>query len=108
MSAPEPASRPFAIARRFSLHVEGMPLLYNLLLAERCQEREDGRGELIDDYRGRIGEWAQREAEEGPYEAEALWLFLSPNRRTPVRRLPQKNFVEELGREGQSDPMPTL
>lgn len=95
LSAPEPASRPFAIARRFSLHVEGMPLLYNLLLAERCREREDGRGELIDDYRDRIGEWAQREAEEGPYEVEALWQFVA-GQGTPVRP-PQRDFVERWG-----------
>ena len=92
LSAPGPASRPFALARRFSLHVEGMPLLYNLLLAERCRERNDSRGELIDDYRGRIAEWGQREAEEEPYETEALWQFIAE--RGTHARPRQRGFVK--------------
>ena len=95
LSAPGPASRPFALARRFSLHVEGMPLLYNLLLAERCRERNDSRGELIDDYRSRIAEWGQREAEEEPYGAEALWQFIAE--RGTHARPPQRDFVKRWG-----------
>ena len=95
LRAPGPASRPFALARRFSLHVEGMPLLYNLLLAERCRERNDSRGELTDDYRSRVAEWGQREAEEEPYEAEALWPFIAE--RGTHARPPQKDFVKRWG-----------
>ena len=95
LSAPGPASGPLAIARRFSLHVEGMPLVYNLLLAEQCYEHGDDRGELIDDYRARIAEWAKRESEEAPYDTEVLWRFIA-GQATHARR-PQKDFVERWG-----------
>lgn len=72
-----------------------MPLLYNLLLAERCGERDDGRGELIDDYRDRVGEWAQREAEEEPYAIEALWQFMAGQ--GIHARPPQRDFMEKWG-----------
>lgn len=95
LRAPEPASLPLELARRFSLHVEGMPLLYNLLLAERWEERRKDRGELIDDYRSRIAEWARQEAEERPYRAETLWQFIV-GQPTNVRPH-QRRFVEGWG-----------
>ena len=52
------------LARRFSLHVEGIPLLYNLMLAERhrdvCGDPEDWVGGYIES----CGAWADREAGE--------------------------------------------
>lgn len=92
--APQPIAALFAIAERFSRHVEGMPLLYNLLLAKRCREREqqDERGKLVDHYREAIAQWAQREAEEEPYDPEALWQFLDAQPMQP--RPAQRHFVE--------------
>ena len=52
------------LARRFSLHAEGMPLLYNLLLAERRHALHGGDDELIAQYRQEIDEWAAKEAAE--------------------------------------------
>ena len=63
------------LARRFSLHVEGMPLLYNLLLAERFHKEHDGDEGLIDHYRQAIAEWAAREAVEDKHEPRHLWTF---------------------------------
>ena len=80
------------LARRFSLHVEGMPLLYNLLLAEHRHEEHGGDDALIDQYRAELAEWAVREAEEGDYEPNRLWEFVaSRDGRLPG---PQRRFVE--------------
>ena len=80
------------LARRFSLHVEGMPLLYNLLLAERRDELHGGDEELIDQYRKEIDEWAQKEVAEDVYEPCELWSFAASHQ-VGVRRL-QREFVE--------------
>ena len=80
------------LARRFSLHVEGMPLLYNLLLAERRHAEHGGDNELIDRYRAEITKWAGREAEEDDYDPNELWGFVaSHGGRLPG---PQRRFVE--------------
>ena len=86
------------LARRFSLHVEGMPLLYNLLVAER-------RGEVLDKdehasmdlYRGELAEWATREAAEDlPFMPAELWaLVLGRGGRVPE---PQRLFIEAWSR----------
>lgn len=91
--APSACAGPLEIARRFSLHVEGMPLLYNLLLAERCVGRPgDDRGELVEGYRAQLDEWGQREAVEKPYDIEELWQFVDGQ---PTRARPeQRRFVE--------------
>ncbi len=80
------------LARRFSLHVEGMPLLYNLLLAERRHSEHGGDEALIDRYRQDIGEWAVREAVENIFDTAELWTFAA-SRKVQVPRL-QRNFVE--------------
>lgn len=82
------------IARRFSLHVEGMPLIYNLLMAEKRRERfgEDADG-LVEKYSEACREWAAREADEGAdFESRTLWMLLE-SRGSPVNPV-QRRFVE--------------
>lgn len=84
------------LSRRFSLHVEGLPLLYNLLLAERRHAERDGDDELIDHYRSELEDWAARESEELTFDPDSLWNFIaSRNVRTPS---PQRRFVEHWSR----------
>ena len=80
------------LARRFSLHVEGMPLLYNLLLAERFRTEHGGDDALIDRYREEIAEWAAKEATEDNHDPRHLWSFAA-SRKVRVPRL-QRMFVE--------------
>ena len=82
------------LARRFSLHVEGVALLYNLLLAER-RHAINGSNEdeaRIDSYQGRISQWTEREAEEVAFNPDELWVFAARHR-VRVRAL-QRRFVE--------------
>ena len=80
------------LARRFSLHVEGMPLLYNLLLAERLHAEHDGDDEWVDRYREELDEWASREVKEDVYDPKELWDFVACHGgRLPE---PQRCFVE--------------
>ena len=81
-------------ARRFSLHVEGAPLLYNLLLAEMRQDMQpgDANAALIERYRSELAEWAGREASEEAFDPNALWRFVA---RYGGRTLhPQQRFIE--------------
>ncbi len=80
------------LARRFSLHVEGMPLLYNLLLAERFRAEHGGDDEFIERYRQGIAEWATSEAAENHHDPRHLWTFAA-SRKVRVPRL-QRAFVE--------------
>ena len=89
------------LARRFSLHVEGMPLLYNLIVAERRRAVLDGDEEeaaaLIERYRARLTEWAAREADEDyRFEPDALWDLVV--RRGGRLRYPQRIFIESWSR----------
>ncbi len=86
------------LARRFSLHVEGMPLLYNLLVAERRRdELETDEDDLIDTYRAKLTEWAAREAaEDQQYKPEALWELVVRGGRN--LRHPQCRFIENWSR----------
>ena len=81
------------LARRFSLHVEGMPLLYNLLLAERRHSEHGDDDALIDRYRAAINEWAARETVENFFEPDKLWT-LAASRQVHVPRM-QRKFVED-------------
>ena len=86
------------LARRFSLHVEGMPLLYNLLVAERRREvLESDEAETIDNLRADLFEWVNREAdEEGPFVPDGLWeLVVRGGGRLPH---PQRAFIEGWSR----------
>ena len=80
------------LARRFSLHVQGIPLLYNLLLAERLHADHDGDGDSIDGYRAELAGWAASEAGEDTCEPHVLWdLVARHGGRLPD---PQRCFVE--------------
>ena len=82
------------LARRFSLHVKGAPLLYNLLLAERRHaiHGSDEDEARIDSYQGRISKWTEREAEKGAFNPGKLWGFAAQRGvRVPPR---QRRFVE--------------
>ena len=98
LRAPENIRETLELARRFSLHVEGIPLLYNLLVAERRREVLDSdEAESIDKFRAGLAEWAAREAdEERPFEPEALWeLVVRCGGRLPY---PQRVFIESWSR----------
>ena len=90
--APADLRHTIELARRFSLHVEGMPLLYNLLLAERRHSEHGGDEEPIEQYRQEIDEWAAKEAVENFYDPGELWTFAA-SRQVRVPRL-QRHFVE--------------
>ena len=96
--APASIRHTVELARRFSLHVEGMPLLYNLLVAER---RRDDLGEdeteTMEQYRGRLAEWAAREfAESQPYDPTPLWELVIRGGKN--LRHPQRLFIESWSR----------
>ena len=97
LRAPDSIRSTVELARRFSLHVEGMPLLYNLLVAER---RSDTLGtddaDAIDRFRTDLAEWRVREANGPPYEPDVLWQLLA--RRGVRLRWSQRLFVERWAR----------
>lgn len=95
------------LAERFSLHVEGAPLLYNLLLAELRNglQPNDKDEELIESYCRELADWAARESRVPPFEPRALWELAAHQGARVV--LPQQRFVErwsarvsEIGPEG--------
>ena len=99
LRAPAAMRDTLELARRFSLHVEGMPLLYNLLVAERRREvlgdEEDGAS--IETYRTALGEWAAREADEDrPFHPAELWDLVT--RRGGRSPYPQRLFIENWSR----------
>ena len=92
------------LARRFSLHVEGMPLLYNLLLAERRHVEHGGDDERVEQYRVELSDWADQEAEEADFNPDELWAFAASRQvRVPAR---QHKFVnawsERIAENGPS------
>jgi len=82
-------------ARRFSLHVNGSALLYNLMLAERRlqvrlpdeQDQRNADQKLIDNYRQRITTWAMRESQEASFKPNELEDFLIQQGRAPKEPL---------------------
>jgi hypothetical protein len=84
------------LARRFSLHVEGAPLLYNLLLAERRHALHGHDEERIDSYRAELAEWASQEDAEAAFDPAELWAFLARQGARLVE--PQRRFVEAWSR----------
>ena len=98
LRAPDGIRATIELARRFSLHVEGMPLLYNLLVAERQHEVLDNdENTHIDEYRAELSKWAAREAgEERRFAPDELWnLVLHRGGRLPH---PQRLFIESWTR----------
>ena len=93
LRAPASVREPLELARRFSLHVEGMPLLYNLVVAERRREVLDSdEAESIEEFRGDLAEWAAREADERTYQPDALWELVT--RRGGRLPYSQRLFIE--------------
>lgn len=91
--APAKLRNTMELARRFSLNVEGMPLIYNLLLAERHHSEHGGDESFIDRYRQAIGEWAAREDLEQFFDATKLWAFADARQiQIPYS---QRKFVED-------------
>ena len=80
------------LARRFSLHVEGLPLLYNLLLGVRRHELQGKDTELIERYQAELGEGAEREAAERAFDPHVLWSFMARRGARLVES--QRRFVE--------------
>ncbi len=98
LRAPDGIRETLELARRFSLHVEGLPWLYNLVVAERRREVLDSdEDESIDEFRAGLAEWAAEEAdEERPFEPDALWeLVVRRGGRLPY---PQRVFIESWSR----------
>ena len=93
INSPGKVSEAVELARRFSLHVEGAPLLYNLLLAELRHELEGSERDQawIEHYRTLLAEWADREGEEAAFDTDQLWRFVAlSGGRTRTR---QQHFI---------------
>ncbi len=99
LRAPQSIRDTVELARRFSLHVEGMPLLYNLVVAEHRREMldTDDDGELISSFRAELTEWAGREAEEAqPFDPDPLWELVA--RRGGLAPHHQRLFIQDWSR----------
>ncbi len=96
--APDSIRTTVELARRFSLHLEGAPLIYNLLLAEERHRRQgqDEDTEQIESYRGLLAEWAAAEDAEAPFNPMDLWSFAAGRGGRPIG--PQRRFVEGWNR----------
>jgi hypothetical protein len=94
---PEELAGILELARGFSLHMEGAPLLYNLLLAETRRDRYgDPQGKEaagIKKYRQALVDWADQVAEESAaFNTEALWTA-AVRYGVPIKA-PLKRFIE--------------
>lgn len=63
------------LAARFSLHVEGAPLVYNLMLAERRLQHDKRKAdeEWVAHYQEQIRQWAAEEAAEPRFDPDRMW-----------------------------------
>lgn len=97
LQAPDRLRGTVDLARRFSLHVEGAPLLYNLMLAElRAARTDDPKNkEMIESYRAELARWHAQEQAEAPFDAAALWHFVAE--RGGRLSTPQCRFVQAWG-----------
>lgn len=94
----DPLTATVELARRFSRHLEGAPLLYNLMLAEA---RHDLRGDprdkdRADAYRAELTAWAALEAQEDPFDPDTLWRFMTQRGAKPARG--QRPFIDAWAR----------
>ena len=83
------------LACRFSCHVEGIPLLYNLMLAEERRRRYDEDSgdsqRSADGYADELEQWAEKEAQQEPFDGLGLSAWLA---RRGHRYLPsQQRFI---------------
>ena len=99
LQAPAESVDLIELARRFSLQVEGAPLLYNLMLAEQRQavQPSEGDEERIESYRSELSEWAQQEGQESPLNTSWLWSTVVEN--GGAIREPQRRFIERWSGE---------
>jgi len=92
---PDDIAQTVELARQFSLVMEGAPLFYNLMLAEKRGEmnQSDADRELALDYREQFTDWMVRaQADLQSFRADALWEFVA---RQHVRCLnKQRWFIE--------------
>ena len=86
------------LACRFSRHVEGIPLLYNLMLAEKrwslySEDSEDAHDaqRWVEGYAEEWNEWAREEAQEDPLDEHELSDWLT--RRGHRYPSPQRRFI---------------
>ena len=84
------------LACRFSLHVEGIALLYNLMLAEerRRKYKEDSEDSerWAEGYAEQWQQWAEKEAEQEPFDGDELRVWLA--RRGHWYPLGQQRFID--------------
>ena len=89
-------ARTVELARRFSLHVEGLPLLYNLMLAEKkCgvfNDDDDDAKDWVEAYTEEWSDWTQRESQEAPFDSSVLWSWLANRYFRPLPA--QRQFVD--------------
>ncbi|MDZ7788903.1 MAG: DUF6361 family protein [Xanthomonadales bacterium] len=99
LQAPAESADLIELARRFSLHVEGAPLLYNLMLAEQrhAVQPSEGDEERIEAYRMELSEWAEQEAQESPLDTS--WLWATVLKYGGATREPQRRFIERWSAE---------
>ena len=64
-----------ALAERFSLHVEGAPLVYNLMLAQRRLDHDKRREdeEWVEHYREELDAWAEQETAQPHFDPNQMW-----------------------------------
>src|SRR5699024_1202609 len=84
------------LAERFSLHIHGANLLYNLLLAEATSsDPERFRDDRVAHYRDRLASWADETAASRPFDSEdllALGQLMAARRRNYTDRT--RSFLE--------------
>jgi hypothetical protein len=94
--APGEARQTLELARRFSHVMEGAPLFYNLMLAERRHEQEGSAddGERVESYRAEFLGWAEAAAEDlSGFPLDELWAFAATEQVRLVQ--PMRQFVEQ-------------
>ena len=83
------------LARRFSLHVEGVPLLYNLMLAQKKHDvfnDHDDAEKGVEAYTKEWDVWTESVSQEAPFDSGVLWSWLADRR---LRILPaQRQFID--------------
>ena len=93
--APSQIASTLELARQFSLVIEGAPLLYNLMLAEKRGKTNQSEADMAaaDYYRQEFSEWlVLAKADLQTFQPEVLWAFVVRQQaRSPE---PQRRFVE--------------
>ncbi len=94
--APHDLKAVIELADRFSRHVEGMPLLYNLMLAEHKQAIAGSDGDYVDALQKKVQEWANLEKNKPPFNPNQLWEFANEH---VIRTWPkQREFIHSWSR----------